>query len=155
MAKKPKIKLKRTIGRFELIDLPDLNLKDIPAKIDTGAYTSSIHCDKIQIVIKEGNKFLKAHFYSLSGKKKKKHILYFLEFEKKRIKNSFGKSEWRYVVKKKVKIFDELIETDFSLSNRTNLKFPVLLGRKFLKGKFVVDVAKSNLNKKIKKLQNI
>lgn len=144
-----KIILKRTLGRYELIDLPELGIRDIKAKIDTGAYTSSIHCDQITIVRENGKTLLEAHFYSLDSKKKKKEtILHFDTFTRKRIKNSFGKSEMRYLVTKKIIMYGEEFWVDFSLSNRKNLKFPILLGRKFLKGRFLVDVAKSNLNRK-------
>ncbi|HAJ83093.1 MAG TPA: peptidase, partial [Zunongwangia profunda] len=38
---------KRIIGRFDKADFPVLDLEGISVKIDTGAYTSSIHCDEI------------------------------------------------------------------------------------------------------------
>ena len=38
---------KIVIGRFEKADFPLLDLENISIKIDTGAYTSSIHCDNI------------------------------------------------------------------------------------------------------------
>ena len=51
---------KKIIGRVDKADFPTLNLMDIEVKIDTGAYTSSIHCYK---VIEEDN-LLKCSFYS-------------------------------------------------------------------------------------------
>ena len=52
----------------------------------------------------------------------------------------------RFVIKTKVKIFDRVIRAEFSLSNRGNLKFPVLLGRKILRHRFLIDVTKKDLS---------
>ncbi|WP_296344084.1 hypothetical protein [Winogradskyella sp.] len=48
------------LGRFDKIDFPKLNLHNIDVKIDTGAYTSAIHCSKI----KEENNMLYCIFES-------------------------------------------------------------------------------------------
>lgn len=123
-----------------------MNVFDVEAKIDTGAYTSSIHCSDIH-VIEEGDK-QKLSFHilddSIPGLTQREFIT--SDFKQKTIKSSFGQSEERFVIKTKVLIFGELIETSFSLSNRDNLKYPILLGRKFLKKRFIVDVSKKNLS---------
>ena len=45
--------MQKIIGRYDRVDLPQLGLNDIHAKIDTGAFTSSLHCHKAEIV--DGN----------------------------------------------------------------------------------------------------
>jgi hypothetical protein len=74
----------------------------------------------------------------------------FKKFDQREIKNSFGEAELRYVIKTQVKIYDHLIKTEFSLSNRGSLKFPVLLGRKILRNRFLIDVTKKDLSFKTK-----
>lgn len=130
------------LGRSDRVDLPGLRLEDIRAKIDTGAYTSSLHClraelvnDKLEFVL------LDEEHPEFTGMK-----YTFKRFDQREIKNSFGEAELRFVIKTKVKIFDEVIRTEFSLSNRGNLKFPVLLGRKFLRQRFLIDVTKKDLS---------
>lgn len=149
-----KCKEKIIIGRSDIIDLPEFNITNIKAKIDTGAYTSSIHCSKPKITEEGGKR--KITFRILDKLdievKKKKYVTE--EFSERIIKNSFGNTEKRYVIRTKVLIFGQTIETEFSLSNRSNMKHPVLLGRKFLmSGEFVVDVSRFNLsyNKKRRK----
>jgi hypothetical protein len=66
-------------------------------------------------------------------------------FKRREIKNSFGEAEMRYVIKTTIKIFDRKIKAEFSLSDRGNLKFPVLLGRRILRNRFLIDVTKKDL----------
>jgi hypothetical protein len=70
----------------------------------------------------------------------------FKEFTEREIKNSFGVAEKRYVISTSVKIFDEEIVTEFSLSDRDALRFPILLGRKILRDRYLIDVTKKNLS---------
>jgi hypothetical protein len=157
MARIKKIKkVSRMIGRCDKIDLPLLNLYDLDAKIDTGAFTSAIHSDKIQVVKDDsGHEVLQFILLDRSHPAYNRKKFTVKEFRKRSIKNSFGISEERYIIKTTVLIFGQKIETEFSLSRRGNLKYPVLLGRKFLqKGRFIVEVTKYNLSNKHKLKQN-
>ncbi len=131
-----------TLGRSDRVDLPGLGLVDIQAKIDTGAYTCSLHCLRAEIV--EGSLefvLLDEEHPEFTGMKYR-----FKKFDQREIKNSFGEAELRFVIKTKVKLFDQVIRAEFSLSNRGNLKFPVLLGRKILRHRFLIDVTKKDLS---------
>ncbi len=132
----------QTLGRSDRVDLPGLELENIPAKIDTGAYTCSLHCSSNEVVngILEFVLLDEEH-PEFTGRK-----YFFKRFNQREIKNSFGEAEMRYVIKTKIKIFDRVIQAEFSLSNRGNLKFPVLLGRKILRTRFVIDVTKKDLS---------
>ena len=46
--------MKKIIGRLEKVSFPAFQLHNIDAKIDTGAYTSSIHCKKAKEVVVDG-----------------------------------------------------------------------------------------------------
>lgn len=152
MAKEKK-PIKKFIGRSDKIDLPEMELYDLDAKVDTGAYTSAIHCTNISEGSDEQGKYLE--FYLLD----KKHPAYNNQkyiarnFTHRVIKNSFGQKEKRYVIKTMVAIFDLRIETEFTLSNRKLMKFPILLGRKFLQRHFIVEVSKYDLSYKQKQKQ--
>jgi hypothetical protein len=130
------------LGRSDRVDLPGLGLSNIHAKIDTGAYTCSLHCSSNEVVngVLEFVLLDEEHT-EFTGRK-----YYFKRFDQREIKNSFGEAELRYVIKTKIRIFDRLIRAEFSLSNRGNLKFPVLLGRKILRKRFLIDVAKKDLS---------
>ncbi|MCB9185307.1 MAG: ATP-dependent zinc protease [Flavobacteriales bacterium] len=143
--KKPK-QATRIIGRVDKIDLPGFEIEDLDCKVDTGADTSSIHCSKVKIVEQDGVEFLK--FRVLDKKhpqfSKKTHLVH--EFSEKRVKSSSGHSELRYVIKTKVIVFGTEFPITFTLSDREKMKYPVLLGRRFLKNKFIVDVSKTDLS---------
>src|SRR5579871_1884874 len=131
-----------TLGRSDRVDLPGLGLENIHAKIDTGAYTCVLHCSSTEVVNGVLEFVLLDEEHSeFTGRKYS-----FKKFNRREIKNSFGEAELRYIIKTKIKVFDRLIRAEFSLTNRGNLKFPVLLGRKILRKRFVIDVTKKDLS---------
>jgi hypothetical protein len=132
----------KTLGRSDRVDLPGLGLTNIHAKIDTGAYTCSLHCSRAEII--DGKLefvLLDEEHPEFTGMK-----FVFKKYDKREIKNSFGEAEMRFVIKTTIKIYDHLIKAEFSLSNRGNLKFPVLLGRKILRKRFIIDVTQKDLS---------
>ena len=139
------------LGRYDRVDLPELGLNDIHAKIDTGAYTCSLHCHKAEVV--DGKLefiLLDQEHPEFTGMK-----FVFANFEKRDIKNSFGEVEKRFVIVTSITIFEEVITTEFSLSNRGSLKFPILIGRKILRNRFLIDVTKKNVSFKEKRKNRI
>ena len=135
------------IGRRDRIDLPDLGITNVKAKIDTGAFTSSLHSSDVKLIKGKPNKLK----FTLVGHdvESKEHITE--DFSQRNIRNSFGQVERRFVIKTTVHIFNKAILTEFSLSDRSLMKYPVLLGRKFLRSHFSVDVSKLNLSYKQKR----
>jgi hypothetical protein len=131
------------IGRHERASLTELGLQNIAAKTDTGAYTSCIHCIE---VIEEGEnlicKFLNQNHAEDSVKK-----VIFATFKKRAVKSSNGQTEERYAVKTKIKLGRELYTIELTLTNRAGMKYPLLLGRKFLNKRFLVDVSQKNMLK--------
>jgi hypothetical protein len=129
----------RLIGRREYVDFPLLELSGIEAKIDTGAYTSSIHCENILLKNISGKPVL-CFTIALDDQELSKKEYFFNEFATKKIRNSFGEMEERYIIKTLLKIGKKNIRASLSLSKRDKMRYPVLIGRKPLKGKFLIDV---------------
>ena len=139
----------KTIGKIDFIDLPEFGIKNIEAKIDTGANRSSLHCLDIKTKIIEGKEWLTFKVpFVIKGTDEFKTDHFF----KKNVKSSSGHVEDRFIIKTEVVLFGETIETTFSLTNREDMKFPILLGCKLLKGRFTVDVAQKNLSFKFKNI---
>lgn len=120
----PKVEM-RLIGRTDSVDFPDLGLTDVRAKIDTGAYTSSIHCYNIKLVKEKLVFYLPAH----KGEKRKRFVA--KAFELKSIKNSFGQTEMRYVIKTRIVIFGKAFQAEFSLADREKCATPYCWGENF------------------------
>jgi len=137
---------KIVIGRFEKADFPLLDLENISIKIDTGAYTSSIHCDNI--VEKEDQlycTFLDEEHALYNGKE-----FIFKNYDIVFVKSSNGIIQKRYQVQSTIIIFDKVFKISLSLSARQEMRFPVLIGRKFLTKKFLVDPELIDVSYKLK-----
>jgi len=130
------------VGRKEFVDFPTLNMSNVEAKIDTGAYTCAIHCHGISEKEIDGIKML--CFYLLDPSHQEYHQTEHrvMNFYKKRIKSSSGDMEERYIIKTTIRLGGRRIQTTISLTDRGNMRCPVLIGRKLLRGKFIVDVSK-------------
>lgn len=136
-----KIKRKKIIGRREFIDLPQFGLYHFEAKIDTGAYTSAIHCSHIALVTEANKMKITFHIPQPDNPQTEEKIFETKFFKLKNIKNSFGQTEERYVIRTTIRIGKKRIRAEFSLSDRTEMRYPVLLGRKLLKDRFLIDVS--------------
>ncbi|OGX83805.1 ATP-dependent zinc protease family protein [Hymenobacter glacialis] len=141
---------KRLLGRRELVDFPAFALGGVEAKVDTGAYTSAIHCSNIHIETDaEQRAVLVVELLDPGHEGADGRPLTFAEFALRDIRSSNGEVQERYVIRAVVQLYGENFEADFSLSDRSDMKYPVLLGRSLLQqGRFVVDVAKRNLSYK-------
>lgn len=123
------------IGRTDKADFPKLELESVDIKIDTGAYTSSIHCKDIE----EIDGVLCASFLDENHKQYHGKRLKFKDYEITNVRSSNGKQEQRYEVLANIRLFNKLYKISLTLSNRQEMRYPVLLGRKFLSKKFIVD----------------
>lgn len=137
-----------------MVAFPDLDIDEVEAKIDTGAYTSAIHCSDIHEETRsDGTKVICLDLLDPSHPQYNHKKLTFADYSLRDIRNSFGDVQERYVIKTRIKVFDELIEAEFSLSDRSDMKYPVLIGRKLLKGRFIVDVSRKNVSLKFNNKQ--
>jgi len=141
--------LKKTIGRIDKADFPLLDLYEIAVKIDTGAYTSSIHCKNVV----EENGILRCNFLDEEHPDYDGREIVFKTFETTQVKSSNGIVQTRYKIKTNIVLFGEEFEIFLTLSDREEMKFPVLLGRTFLSKTFIVDTSLTNLSFKQKQLK--
>jgi hypothetical protein len=144
---KPK---KRTIGRRELVDFPELKLREVEAKVDTGAYTSAIHCHQIREIVNSKGKCLRVELLDPSHPAYHNKKLTFRSYSLRDVRSSFGDVQERYVITTRIRLFGRSHEAEFTLSDRSDMRYPVLIGRTLLQGRFVVDVAKKNLSLRYK-----
>lgn len=133
---------KKIIGRVDKVDFPELNLFNVDVKIDTGAYTSAIHCSEII----EENNTLRCTFESKGHPNFKSKDIIFKQYSYTDVKSSNGFKENRYKIRTKVVFFNKTYKINLTLSTREDMKFPVLIGRQFLSKKYLVDVDLENIS---------
>lgn len=125
-----------TIGRAEEIALPEINLSGVPARIDTGAKTSSIWATKLT----EKDSALSFSLFGKSSPFYTGERITVHNYSRRIIASSNGIAQERYVVHLLVKVKSRQIRASFSLANRSSQAYPILIGRNVLRGKFIVDV---------------
>lgn len=136
--KSSKSKQKNTLGRLPKIDLPRLGLHGIKARADTGAFFNAINCS----YIKENNGVLQIKVLDSTHPKYRGEVIEFNSYRKTPVKNTSGKYEERYLIETDVIVSGETYRTRLTLTDRSNMMFPVLLGRSFLKNRFLIDASK-------------
>jgi len=140
--------MKIVIGKTDKANFPEFGLEDIDVKIDSGAYTSAIHCTNVRVEKKKGKKLL--YFTLLDDSHPSYNHKEFCtsKFEQKKIKSSNGKVEKRYIILTEISLFKINYPVELSLSGRGDMRYPVLIGRKLLNQNFLIDTSKSNLSYK-------
>lgn len=139
--KMSEIQEKIIIGKKERISFPDLRRKGIVARIDSGARSSSAHCEKIWIERMGGKRVLCCYFL-----KRSRTVVRFEKFKRRKVKSSNGTLQNRYVVRLRIKLGTVIKETDVTLTDRSTMNYSVLLGRRFLSDHFLIDVSRSYLS---------
>lgn len=134
------------IGRLEPIDFPEWELFGIEAKIDTGAYTSSLHCHHIEPFEKDGKPYVKFNLLDPSHDTYDHRLFKLPIHDTKLIKSSNGSSEERIIIKTKIRIFNNTLDIELSLTDRSEMRYPVLIGRKLISGYFLVDASQKYLS---------
>lgn len=122
----------------------------IYAKLDTGAYTSSIHAEETELFERDGKKWVR---FIVTEPRKKDSPRVRIEaplVRIARIKNPGGESETREVVRLAFKIGERKLRGDFTLNNRSNMLSAVLIGRTTIRELGWIDPSRTNLaDKKI------
>jgi hypothetical protein len=132
---------KIVIGRKEKVNLPELFLMDVVAKMDTGAFTSSLHCTNITTEMFKNKKLVFFNVFD-ENKKIEQNISCVVHAERQ-VKSSNGQKEKRYVISTTLQMGGKNFETEFTLTDRSEMKNQILIGRKALGGRFLVDVSKT------------
>lgn len=119
------------------VSFPEFSASDVAAKVDTGAYSGCFHATNIRLVGTSGADILE---FSPFDHPEIKHQT--IHFMKKHVKSSNGHIEERFFIDTDIILNNERYPIRLSLADRSSMKWPVLIGRKFLKKhQFLVDVS--------------
>ena len=137
---------RQLLGWREVVALPALDIPMLKAKVDTGARTCALHAVDAEAVVVEGKHCVRfaipeeqtgigETIYHTAPVRDRRHI-----------KSSTGHSQKRFVIFTRVQIGSRSFNIEITLSDRSNMDFPMLLGRNLLRlGRYVIHPGRSFL----------
>lgn len=139
------------IGWREWIALPDLGVKQIKAKVDTGARSSSLHAWDIEEFTRDGRAWLRFLLHPLQRSIKKSVHAEAELLEYRPVRSSTGHQSLRPVIVTHAVLLGQKWPIELTLASRDEMGFRMLLGREALRGRFLVHSGASFLAGKPKK----
>lgn len=125
------------VGWRELVHLPELGLHELPAKIDTGARTSSLHATVLERFERDGEQYVR--FAVDFERQHVRQVCEAAHIDWRGITSSNGETQRRMIIKTPLRIGSLEFRVEISLADRSDMKFPMLIGRSALRRRFVVD----------------
>lgn len=135
----PKANNQSVLGHEEKARLFPGNIK-IPARIDTGATTNSMHGVDAEVIEKNGKQYVRFNFIDHNDEV---HAMTRPLVDQTVVKQASGK-QTRYVVEMGLCVGDYYKETRFTLADRSRMTFPILVGRNYLDKSLLVSSADKN-----------
>lgn len=130
---------KPVLGYTEFIHLPDFGIHCY-AKVDTGACTSSLHADQIETFERNGERWVRFTVVFDNDQHTLNQICEAPVIARRKIASSNGQRSIRYIIRSNLTAAGTTWPIEISLSNRGSMKYPMLIGRKAIAGRFLVDV---------------
>jgi len=134
---------KLTIGALELGELPNLDITSLQVRIDTGAKTSSLHVDNVSHYNKAGKPWVKFDIHPDVYDVNTVKTCHSKVEDTRKIKSSNGTSEQRCVIKTIFKIGERQWPIELTLTDRSDMNYPMLLGRQGMGDRVLVDPSKT------------
>ena len=127
------------IGWREWASLPDLNVKRIKAKIDSGARSSCLHAFDIETGEEDGEEFVR---FSIHPRQRSTDWVIRTQatiLEYREVRSSNGIVELRPVIVTELELMGQQFEVDLTLADRSEMSFRMLIGREAIRGRFLLD----------------
>ena len=133
----------KIIGCEEWCSFPELDIPAIKARVDSGAKTSSIQASNVKLFLKDLEEWVKFEVNPLQDNRSISIQCQAKIADKRMVRSSSGIAEVRIVIKKNVKIGDDVFEIEMTLANRETMEYRMLLGREALVGRYIVNPSES------------
>lgn len=133
------------IGWREWIELPELGIERIKAKIDTGARSSSLHAYDIRRFKRRGSSWARFKVHPLQKDHRTMVEAEARVVGQRKVRASSGHQTLRWVIETEVVLGDHTWPIEITLIRRDEMGFRMLLGRQAVRGHFLVDPGRSFL----------
>lgn len=124
------------MGWRELVGLPDFNIQELRAKIDTGARTSALHAEDQQLFERDGQKWVRFKFPA--HRPAPDYVLEARVIDERYIKNTGGVPERRIIIHTTLLLGRHRWKIEVSLADRKKMEFDLILGRTALRSRGVL-----------------
>lgn len=143
------------IGWREWVGLPDLGIKTIKVKVDTGARSSSLHASTLQEFERDGVTWVRFHVHPEQRNSADLVEVEAMVLDFRSVRSSSGKAEIRPVIVTNIELYGMTWSVELTLASRDQMGFRMLLGRQAFRGRFLVDAGKSYYGGKPKRTKKI
>ncbi len=133
------------IGNLEMCDLPELGIRDLQIRVDTGAKTSSLHVDNIRCVKEKGKSWVHFDLHPNAHKVEEIVPCKSLLHDIRRIKSSNGDVEKRYVIRTQIRLANMCWPIEITLTDRSDMTYLMLFGREGMGNRVLVDPSQTFL----------
>lgn len=131
------------IGWREYIALPELNIPEIKAKIDTGARSSALHAFAIAEFERDGQTMVRFSVHPYQRDSDRVIVAEAILRDRRSVRSSSGASQLRPVIQTIVELAGQRWAIELTLTNRDEMGFRMLLGREAIRQRFLVDAGNS------------
>jgi hypothetical protein len=139
---------KLMLGWREWVGLPEFNIDQIKAKVDTGARSSALHAFIIDPYRKGGQRWI---MFAIHPRQRNADVSIECHApikDRRMVSDSGGHKQRRYVIETRLILGQSLITTEMSLTNRDSMLFRMLIGRTAIYNRFIIDPNASYLQGK-------
>lgn len=132
-------------GWREWVQLPNVGIPWVKAKLDTGAQSSALHATKVQEFTRDGDAWVRFTVRPWQRSLQDETVVELPVHDRRRVRSSSGHAEERVVVVIPLVLNGRSVEAEVTLTNRDSMGFRMLIGREVLRQGFLVNSAKSYL----------
>ena len=133
------------MGWREWVQLPELGIKRVKSKVDSGARSSSLHAEQIELFETRGQMGVRFLVLPLQRSRLRAVACHALLHDERYVKSSNGSRELRPVIRTAVSWGGQIWEIDITLTSRDLMGFRMLLGREAVRRRHLIDTGRSYL----------